>query len=415
MASILRSQDLRTSFPPKLHIGHMWFILAGAALGAATWLFTAPIALTLLLPVIWLNARNRWTAGGVVVAYYLAGAFDIISITQAFFGESMATGVAAWLGQAALLAIPWLILWAPNRSGAIWRTIVVMLATIIPPWGLINWLSPMLAAGELFPGAGLAGILATVALTVALIAWPRWPMHVRYQILVLVVAVSCGLNGLVSLSPRPPAPAGWVGVNTALGVLPPDDRAAQFDRAGSVKKMAVQHAGQGTLVVLPEGIVGRWRPAVRYWLGPTAILVGADVHGSSPGYRNALVDARDGHVVASARIPMPVSLWKPWAPETSAHANPLGAGVTEINGHRAAISFCYEDLIVFPHLVSLAHQPEVLLSVANNWFIRDGSRASSIQERSVSAVARLFFVPLVRAVNFDSDKHEWVKKRTTTQ
>ena len=381
-----------------------WPIIAGATIGLAVWHLDAPASLALLLPFIWLRAGTRLAGAGAVLAYYLAGAYDLIDAARMFFGQSILVGLAAWLGQAVILSIPWLLLWAPaNAPGRPWRVAAVLVTTAVPPIGLFNWLSPLLAAGDVLPAAGLWGLVGTILLSTLLATWPQWKLN-QWTVL-LGVATIMTVQLVAAVTPRGEPPAGVGGINTAMGVLPPTDRTAQFHRVQAVKEV-ISNVRPGTVTILPEGIVGRWRPAVQYWLGADraggTVLLGADVPtpDSEGGYLNALVDARTGAVVASARIPMPVALWKPWAPAESARVAPWGSGLTRIAGHPAAISFCYEDFLLWPQLLSLPRHPEVLVSVANNWFVRDGSHSANIQARSIALMARIFGVPLVRAVNY---------------
>ena len=98
--------------------------IAGSTLGLIVWRLDAPASLALLLPMIWLNASSRLAGVGAVMGYYLAGAFDVLDAAQMFFGQSPFIGLAAWLCQAALLTLPWLLLWAPSGgTDRAWRPV----------------------------------------------------------------------------------------------------------------------------------------------------------------------------------------------------------------------------------------------------------------------------------------------------
>ncbi len=380
----------------------IWSGFLGALIGLLVWRLDAPVSLALLLPLIWLNAGSRLAGAGAVMAYYLAGAFDLIDAVQ-MFGHSVGVGIFAWVGQAAFLAIPWFLLWTPaDGAGRTWRVILALVATAIPPFGLFNWLSPLLAAGELLPGTGLLGLAGTIFLSMLLATWTQWRGQLRQKFMFIGITAVMATQLVTVALPRPTAPAGWVGINTDMGALPPNNGPAQFTRTQAVKQ-TIKGVTPGTVSILPESILGRWRPATQYWLGPgrpdTTVLIGADVPAPEGGYRNALVNQNTGAIIATARIPMPFSLWKPWAPAESAHMAPFSSGVIQVGTHQAAVSICYEDALVWPQIVSLAQGPKVLVSTANNWFVSHGSHVSSIQTRSVTLTARLFRVPLVRGVN----------------
>lgn len=380
----------------------IWPGFLGTLIGLVVWRLDAPISLALLLPLIWLNAGSRLAGAGAVMAYYLAGAFDVIDAAR-MFGQPTFVGVAAWLGQAAFLTIPWLLLWAPaDVAGRAWRVMLALVTTAIPPFGLFNWLSPLLAAGELFPGAGLWGLAGAILLSALLSTWAQWRGKLRRRFLAFGLTAVITVQLAAVASPQREPPTGWIGINTTMGNLPPSDNAAQFQRTQAVQQV-LKGVSPGMIAILPESIVGRWRPAVQYWLGPgrpdTMVLLGADVPAPEGGYRNALVDQKTGAIIATARIPMPFSLWKPWAPAESAHAAPWDSGLARIAGRQVALSFCYEDSLLWPQLLSLPRHPEVLVSMANNWFVQPDSHASNIQARSISLMAKLFAVPMVRSLN----------------
>jgi Carbon-nitrogen hydrolase len=61
-------------------------------------------------------------------------------------------------------------------------------------------------------------------------------------------------------------------------------------------------------------------------------------------------------------------------------------------------SVCYEQLLVFPLLVSMAHDPDLIVGVANDWWARD-TNIPAIQGQALKAWGRLFRLPVISAVN----------------
>src|ERR1700758_2540561 len=65
---------------------------------------------------------------------------------------------------------------------------------------------------------------------------------------------------------RPDVPLGWVAFNTSLGRLDQRDYGALFARTEATMQAARQQFESGaTVVILPEELLGLWRPAMRYW------------------------------------------------------------------------------------------------------------------------------------------------------
>jgi hypothetical protein len=235
--------------------------------------------------------------------------------------------------------------------------------------------------------------------------------RVRYSVLVMLVGVGV-ISNLRYETPR--APAGWVGVNTILGRYP-DDVMEQHLRQQVIVRAVIPMVttGRYTLIVLPEEIAGEWRPAMQYeWtvLDETAgrsgvtVLLGADVRLGQQEFENRLIvlgDGKrgDGERQITARIPIPLGSWRWWAPMM--RARPFAGGVDVVGGKVAAFSFCYEDFLAWPHVSTLLfsqQRPEVMISVANNWF-GGGFYSAKVQEVSVRSWARLYGVPLIRALN----------------
>jgi hypothetical protein len=105
----------------------------------------------------------------------------------------------------------------------------------------------------------------------------------------------------------------------------------------------------------------------------------------------------DGNRTFVDRVPVPVSMWKPWA-TGGADAFWRDAGAHDFAGTRIATLICYEQLLVWPILHSLAHDPKIIVGAANDWWARDTS-ISSIQREATGAWGRLFKIPVIWARN----------------
>lgn len=114
-------------------------------------------------------------------------------------------------------------------------------------------------------------------------------------------------------------------------------------------------------------------------------------------YDNALVVRGAETGAFQQRVPVPIGMWNPWNAMTARlHLN--GSGVIDLHGQRAAILICYEQLITWPVLVSMAQRPTVLVAVANDYWVTD-TPIPSFQLAAVRSWARLFRLPYFSAVN----------------
>lgn len=410
MVSNRTSQAAQSGLFPRLRAGV--FFAMGFGVGWVA--FASPILVLLVAALVplWVRSPTRLSAMLLWLGYYLAVAHDTPTVSAHFFPEwPYVVGVLVWVFHACLLASTWALAWTrfdgASQSSAIARVVAILLVHVLPPIGLISWVSPWTAAGVAYPGLGMGGLALFLTLCVSVVLRNN---RVRYAML-FVLIVAGVISNLRYEAPR--APAGWVGVNTQLGRYP-DDVVEQHMRQQMLVRsvMPLIATGQYALVVLPEEVAGEWRPAMQYeWtaLNETArqtgvtVLLGADVRLGQEEFANRLIVLGDGERgeerLIAARIPIPLGSWRWWAP--SMRARPFAGGVDMVRGKVVAFSFCYEDFLAWPHIASFwlsPRRPEVMVSVANNWF-GGGLYSATVQKVSVRTWARLYGVPLIRALN----------------
>lgn len=380
-------------------------VAAGAFMGWISWISGLPALFfsisVIALAWIWAIVPGRLQAFLLFLGYFLAGASDIPAVAETFFGNGVAAGMALWAAHAAILALPFGLL-----HGARWKPLRFSLALVlvsIPPIGILGWLSPLLAAGAVFPGAGPAGYAGMIIL-LALAAWApsvnTKPAKSGFVVGSLAMVVVADV-----ISAGSPQPDDWFGQNTSMGKYP-EDVFEQRDRHKTLITMTNESIEAGAkLVLLPEGIAGTWSPVMgSIWSGVAqlaqergaTVLIGASTREGNTRM-NSIVAIGADTFQTHARMPMPVSMWKPWSDESYA-SNMASSGLLMVQGREAATSICYEDMLVWPLVWSFAAgDPVAILSSGNNWF--GNASASRIQRISVELQARLYGVPLIRAVN----------------
>ena len=173
--------------------------------------------------------------------------------------------------------------------------------------------------------------------------------------------------------------------------------------------MIANQVAPGRVVVLPETVLPRVHQGNQFaammladvsdrLIGKgSVILVGAEVAAPGRPLQNALIvlGATGGPLVQ--RVPVPIGMWRPWAAESIA-ANPLASGVSQVAGRKVAYSICYEQLLVFPILISMVQKPDLILGAANDWWARDTS-IPIIQAQALDLWGRLFGSAVVKATN----------------
>jgi apolipoprotein N-acyltransferase len=110
-----------------------------------------------------------------------------------------------------------------------------------------------------------------------------------------------------------------------------------------------------------------------------------------------LAVAPERELVYQQRIPVPISMWKPWNGD-GVPLHLFGPGTIPVREERAAVLLCYEQLLVWPFVSSAIERPTVLVTAANDYWAT-GTRIPRIQKACATSWARLFGLPLLSAVN----------------
>jgi hypothetical protein len=395
----------------RLRIWVLAALIAGAAIGFVAWGVTTDLRTLLvvcLLPVAWRVMPSRWAASALMMGYFAAGARGLPRGAVVFFGDTAPVwwGGAMWLGVCVCLSAPFALCWTRGR----WRGlgfVAGLSACAVPPLGIVGWLSPMTAAGVLFPGRGWLGLALTVT-AFGLIAG-----HLALRGIVTLIVAAAFANAAAPTPAR--APERWLGFDTSFARLSSAGSAyasqllASMDRIQWLNQVADQMPANAVLV-LPETLLGRFDGVAEGLLSQTQaalaakhsrVLAGAELPGLGESYGNALVvlGAQPNEDRAAIQgIPVPISMWRPWATD-GASADLLGrGGVITVMGKRVAVSVCYEQLLTFSLLQSMSARPDVLVTVSNVWWA-NSTNIPTIQAQSVRAYARLFNVPVVSAKN----------------
>lgn len=352
------------------------------------------------LPLLWSRSPTRIAAALVAAGYFLAASRGLPAGVAQFFIADLWVGFCFWIAAATSFVAIHAALWT-ERSG--WakpaRYLLVLLLTGLPPFGITGWAHPLTAAGILFPGWGWSGLLALTACLIGLVTRIGPAIAVALSGLWLWSAVS---------EPDQIIAKGWRGADLQMGASLGRDRSLQRQR--DLIAVVREAAESGAAVaVLPESALGFWTPTLdRLWreeLRGTeiAVIAGAAVVDAN-GYDNVMVaiDAGGGRVLYHERMPVPVSMWRPWEQWTGetggARASFFANPVVEVAGRKIAPIICYEQLVLWPILHSILHRPAAIVLIGNGWWTTGGNIVA-IQRASAKAWAALFGIPLVVSFN----------------
>lgn len=365
--------------------------------------------MTAFVPLVWSFAKDRVAAGLFIFMYYLLAARGIPAGGAVFFGQDtpFLFSVLLWIAASAALALPWILFWVKDSKlwAAFLRLTLIFIFISAPPIGLFGWASPLLAVGILLPGSRWLGLLVFLSV-ISLLKNAGTEKHRRLYYVVVAAMVI-----LAAVIPHPKAkrPEGIIGIDTHYGRVASGSArfTDAFIRTSDIAARTLSE--ESAYVLAPETVAGVWTLASKnFWSGLATLLerrrqtliVGAEIYDQAGKYDNCMIFLGfDAGKVYRQRVPVPVSMWRPFGAPGTANAYWFDPGIVELaDGRRAAVLICYEQFIVWPVFLSFFARPDVLITTANQWWCRDTS-IPMIQLQCAEAWAKLFGVPLITATN----------------
>ena len=381
------------------------FGFIGLSIGWVAWgnsTASWPLLFVLLLPLGWGYAQTRWSAGLLMLGYYLGGARGLPGGTAVFFGDGGPwwLGPACYLSACVFLALPFLLLFGKELKGT--RFAVALCISIVPPLAFIGWVNPVAVAGTLFPAMGWIGLIGTAGLMVSLVDRSVWVLSFA------IIAVMANFNAV-----EPAVPQGWSGVDTHFPRMGsgsgPIAVIDGMKRVDWLVKYA-QTVPAYSVRVLPETVLGPVGGYAKFMMSGVSedlekkgsrILVGGELDQPGGKYLNAVMvlgaQSFDGRLAVQG-IPVPVSMWHPFG-KSGAVADIWGhSGLIEVDGKQTGVLICYEQLLTYSVLWMMSENPDVLVGASNLWWVTDKT-IPVIQDQMMRSFGRRFGVPVVMAKN----------------
>lgn len=341
----------------------------------------------LLLPCLVVASHTRKETFVNMAAYFSAAASILPQALIDFDGgnsESMA--VLTFVGVVGLMAGLWALSWVESFRLRVRNTMLMSLILAIPPLGVIGVMNPISGLGALVPGTGLLGI--TLFLTGAyLISSGRG------------TAAGLVFTGLLLLSLGSPQSAEkplWKGVGTAYSLAPQNTPYASYVRLLS-ELPGHRHEEH---LAFSESFLSGVEPAHVAEILAHKTEAESAIFGFQPskGANGLLYVGRGGETkVYLQRQPIPLTMWNPLADNHYA-ANWSSSPVISVQGRVIAPLICYESLLVWPIVASVASGANTIVTISNvKW---DSSKKIARLLISVNRNwAQLFDIPLTIAIN----------------
>jgi hypothetical protein len=394
------------------------------------------IAITAFIPALWIAQPTRRGAFIGACCYYAGALWPVIPAVNAFLAGGHAgagtwhsgyLGAILWAGSAVTLSLTWPILWSADPRQLLWRAPIAGLLVVLPPLGLIGVASPLAAAGFLFPAMKFIGLLAVLLAPGMIVCHPRMGTA-------LLLTAALVANLVYSGGAMPPAD--WQAINT-VG----EDEATDGYWAIS-KTLERAESSNAHVVVFPEGALPQWTESAESFFERRLSALGArrqillagalmpvdppnrmgevnfaeqlqvlrgsessgEVHPggqvgpiSEVAYRNGIVALGRASAIVQQRVPVPLGMWRP-VTDTGVPLNVAGDGILRVAGQRAAVLICYEQLLVWPALISMLHRPTLIVGIANDHWVKN-TPIPEIQRAYLQSWSRLSRLPLISASN----------------
>lgn len=415
--------------------------------------YPAALVAAVGMPVPCLMPESRKSAFINILGYYAAGLWPMIPGSQRYIGHAAPLPIAMliWVCTTIFLSVPWTLAWTSGcRLHYLWRLPLANLAIIVPPLGLIGFISPLSGAGCLFPGTGWLGLAITSLLPAIVLALGQSTSGRSrlYLCLGMAAVVALGFGAQASVPIEANTPANWEAANTNFGDL---SRPFQdFAAAQSIREHVAKSSAK--VLIFPEFVIPRWSDATREFWRPTLdecrthgkiVAVGAGLprtlagmnrgnvdldlvksydfaaaiqalqmnkpllasNPDSPAMINTAPEPFDNTLLILGaesstfyqRVPVPIGMWRPFRDD----GVPLrldAPGVIEMDGQRVAVLICYEQILTYPILASMLQHPTVLVGISNVFWFAD-TPIPRYQASALRAWARLFHIPFLSAVN----------------
>lgn len=389
MVEYLKAKWFRLPHPFLLFLEFFAIPFFAAALAwSGRSILLLPMALILPMTLSIVHTKRMAFAGAL--SYFAGALWPIIPGSTCFFKQpTIINGAILWLLWAALLAAPFSLV---GRVRPAARAFVVLLIIVIEAISPIGVASPILAAGVLFPTMGVFGILGIASLIIGLSERMMWMRGIAVITVLLLFTLF--------FSPPIKSLAGWTAYDTHFQPTA-DYFWGQYSR--TVTMVEDHNRGKSIVSVFPENTLPGWTDPVSdmmvratmsaYVPGTHSFIFGAE-RIESRDRRVPVVLARGhNHAEYVVRVPVPIAEWGRDVP-----LDFFGPSTITVDGVRAGVLICYEQLLVYPVLRSVYDGATVLVAPSNLYWAK-GSTISNAQEVCVRSWSRLFNIPYYRAVN----------------
>jgi len=356
--------------------------------------------LSLSLFLICMIVDKRWLLFGFVWAYYLMASRGFLFGVESYY-QSLGYAFLAWVSVVTISGLLWILIWSRSFKKRLLLFPFLLIVMIVPPFGFISWVNPLPTIAVLLPSFGFMGITIEVVVIYALALLWRKYTYTRYYVIPLISIIL-----ILTIYYFPPT----VTKNLSIESVQSDIEyfPMTFNKSKEYKTLKtffykVQNS-QSSNILLPENALGNYS-AVQSMLWQDlnksrTVFAGATIYNAKRSKNiNALlkIEYNRSKVLYKQRVPVLGEMWKPFS-NRGTEATLFEQPIVQINGEKAGVFICYEQLLVYPYLQTCFYEPTMLIGISNLYWAKD-TNIKAIQKEMMELWAILFGVPLSFSVN----------------
>ncbi|MDD3499085.1 MAG: hypothetical protein PHS85_01870 [Sulfurovum sp.] len=394
------------------YLKKLLYFIVGIGIGFVAWghtLFLTIFAILIIFAYFFIEKRINFFA--LVFGYYLAASRGLFWGTITYYDITTAGGV--YLAAALLSSLAWILFWGKTQKTRIASFLAAQAILILPPIGLIAWVNPILVAGLITPSVGrlggFFGLVVGFGLFFILIYLMIFGLNVvKKQFYTQKTIMYIMMNFVLLLGIAYDSSLHILKNNSDLGIMVINSNenyetgtvSPIVDFQRQMKYLEQIENSKSALYLLPENALGHVTSAndLIWQNTDKTILAGASFNNDDGSYNNTLAIIFNGEIkpIYKQRVPVPISMWKPWS--TGTKADIWGKGGFVYSGHKYGVLICYEQLIMLPWIQTMLYSPDTIIAVSNLWWAKDTS-ILKIQEQNIQMWSLLFDKPFVFSYN----------------
>jgi len=376
-------------------------LLVGALVGYLSWgqhLSLTILSLSLFLAYLLIDKKQLLF--GFLWAYYLMASRGFLFGVASYY-QNFGYALLAWLGVSLISSSVWILIWSSSFRKRLLLFPLLLIVMILPPMGFISWVNPLPTIAVILPDFGFSGIvLELISIYALALLWKKYD-DARYSILIFMAILV--VSTLYYSSPKVKANLTIESIQSNIEYFP-----MTFDKSKEYSRLKtffyrVQNS-KSKNILLPENALGDYS-SIQSMLWQDlkknrSVFAGATIYNARRSKSiNALLELKydSSKVLYKQRVPVLIEMWKPFT-NRGTEATIFEQATVSIDGKKAGVFICYEQLLVYPYLQTFYYEPKMLVGISNLYWAK-GTNIEAIQKETMELWAILFGTPLSFSVN----------------